>query len=142
MKSSRELLSSLLKTTQMGQIGIRSVLKQQLKPELRTAMEAQLKEYDKIETEAHSLAEKHRWTVPEIHPSIRFMTDSMTRMKLSFGNVNSKTAAMMIRGNTSGIIKGYKNLNHLSETDTEICSLADKLIQTENANVDQMKPFL
>ena len=39
------MLSSALKTTQMGQIGIRSVLEATMKPQLRTALEDQLKEW-------------------------------------------------------------------------------------------------
>ena len=43
MKTSQELLSSVLKTTQMGQVGIRSVLDTTLNPELRQALVQQLK---------------------------------------------------------------------------------------------------
>ena len=42
MKNSKEMLSSLLKTTQMGQIGIRSVLDTNMRPGLRKALESQL----------------------------------------------------------------------------------------------------
>ena len=38
MKTSQEILSSVLKTTQMGQVGIRSVLDTTLNPELRQAL--------------------------------------------------------------------------------------------------------
>ena len=113
LKDSKEILSSVLKTTQMGQIGIRSALEAEMKPELRQAMEAQLQEYDAIETQAHSIATERNWVLPELNPSIRFMTDRMTKMRLSRGDVNSKIAAMMIRGNTSGVIKGFKNLRHI-----------------------------
>ena len=109
MKNSKEVLSSLLKTTQMGQIGIRSVLDVQMKPELRKAMESQLRELDFIESEAHAIARNRNWSLPELNSSIRFMTDRMARMRLSFGDVDSKIAAMMIQGNTNGIIKGLKS---------------------------------
>ena len=142
MKNSKEVLSSVLKTTQMGQIGIRSVLDTRMKPELRRAMESQLREYDSIESEAHRIAKKRGWELPELNPSIRFMTDRMTRMQLSFGDANSKIAAMMIRGNTSGVIKGLKNLHRLEKQDNEVCSLSQKLLDTESNNVHQMKPFL
>ena len=52
MKNSREILTSVLKTTQMGQIGIRSVLDTSMRPGLRKTLESQLREYDSIETEA------------------------------------------------------------------------------------------
>ena len=142
MKNSKELLSSILKTTQMGQLGIRSVLDTEMKPELRQAMESQLREYDAIERQAHSIARERNWLLPELNPSIRFMTDRMTKLKLSYGDVNSKIAAMMIRGNTSGEIKGLRNLHQMKERDEAIQTLSEKLLKTESANVNQMKPFL
>lgn len=142
MKNSKELLSSVLKTTQMGQIGIRSALDTSMRSDLRRAMESQLREYDTIESEAHSIAKRRNWTLPEINPAIRFMTDRMTKMKLSFGDADSKIAAMMIRGNTSGVIKGLKNLHQISENDSDVVALTNKLLETENSNVDQMKPYL
>lgn len=142
MKSNKEVLSSLLKTTQMGQIGIRSVLEAEMKPELRRAMESQLREYDAIESQAHSIAAERNWVLPELNPSIRFMTDRMTKMKLSYGEVNSKIAEMMIRGNTSGVIKGLKNLHQMEQQDDSVSALSLKLLDTESANVDQMKTFL
>ena len=142
LKDSKEILSSVLKTTQMGQIGIRSALEAEMKPELRQAMEAQLQEYDAIETQAHSIAAERNWVLPELNPSIRFMTDQMTKMKLSYGEVNSKIAEMMIRGNTSGVIKGLKNLHQMEQQDDSVSALSLKLLDTESANVDQMKQFL
>lgn len=142
LKDSKEILSSVLKTTQMGQIGIRIALEAEMKPELRQAMEAQLQEYDAIETQAHSIAAERNWVLPELNPSIRFMTDRMTKMKLSYGEVNSKIAEMMIRGNTSGVIKGLKNLHQMEQQDDSVSALSLKLLDTESANVDQMKQFL
>ena len=142
LKDSKEILSSVLKTTQMGQIGIRSALEAEMKPELRQAMEAQLQEYDAIETQAHSIAAERNWVLQELNPSIRFMTDRMTKMKLSYGEVNSKIAEMMIRGNTSGVIKGLKNLHQMEQQDDSVSALSLKLLDTESANVDQMKQFL
>lgn len=142
MKTNKEVLSSILKTTQMGQLGIRSVLEMEMKPELRQAMESQLREYDAIETQAHSIANQRNWELEELNPAIRFMTDRMTRMKLSYGEVDSKIAAMMIRGNTSGVIKGFKNLHRMAQCDDAVRSLSTKLLETESANVNQMKQFL
>ena len=66
----------------------------------------------------------------------------MARMQLSFGDVNSKLAAMMIRGNTSGIINGLKNLHQLEKPDDAVYALSQKLLDTESNNVHQMKQFL
>lgn len=61
MKTSQEMLSSILKTTQMGQVGIRSVLNASMRPGLRKALESQLQEYDSIESQAHAIAGQRGW---------------------------------------------------------------------------------
>lgn len=142
MKNSKELLSSVLKTTQMGQVGIRSVLDTSMRPALRKALESQLREYDSIETEAHSIACQRGWELPELDPAVRFLTDRMTRMKLTRGNCDSKIADMMIQGNTKGMIKGLKNLHQYPHQDDRISGISQKLLDCETANIRQMQSFL
>ncbi len=126
----------------MGQIGIRSILKSPLRTELRTELNSQLKEYDTIEREAHGIALSRGWTLKELNPAIKGMTNMMTRSQLSFGDMDSKAAAMMIQGNTRGIIKGYKNINQFTETDRQVADLAHKLIDFEQVNNQQLQGFL
>ena len=142
MKESKELLSSILKTTQMGQIGIRSVLDSNMRPTLRKALESQLQEYDSIETEAHCIASSRGWQVPELYPMVRTMADMMTRMRLTGGNTDSKIAGMMIQGNTRGMIKGLKDLHQFNRQDNLLRALSQKLLDCETANIRQMQGFL
>ena len=142
MTNSKEILSSVLKTTQMGQIGIRSVLDTSMRPALRKALESQLHEYDSIETEAHSIASQRGWELRELDPGIRMMTDMMTRMKLHGRNTDSKIAGMMIQGNTKGMIKGLRNMHQFPREDSRITALSQKLLDTETANIRQMQAFL
>ena len=142
MKNGREILSSVLKTTQMGQIGIRSVLDTSMRPALRKALESQLHEYDSIETEAHSIATQRGWDLAELDPSVRLMTDMMTRMKLHGRNTDSKIAGMMIQGNTKGMIKGLKNIHQFADQDAQIQIVSQKLLDCETANIRQMQGYL
>lgn len=142
MKGSKDLLSSILKTTQMGQIGIRCVLKSPLQAGLRTALKSQLQEYDSIEQEAHSIASLRGWELEELNPAIKGMSQLITHSKLSFGNVNSKAAAMMINGNTRGMIKSLKNLHQFNHSDETVSNLSQKLLDCEIANIRQMQGFL
>ena len=142
MKNGKEILSSLLKTTQMGQLGIRSCLNTSMRPGLRKALESQLREYDAIESEAHAIASQRGWEVEELDPALRFMTDAMTRMKLSRGNCDSRIADMMIQGNTKGMIKGLKNLHQFPHPDEKLRTLSQKLLDCETANIRQMQSFL
>ena len=142
MKGSKDILSSILKTTQMGQIGIRSILNEPLQPSLRTELKNQLHEYDTIEQEAHGIAKTRGWELKELNPTIKSMTNMMTRTRLSFGELDSKAAAMMIQGNTRGIIKGFKNLNQFSHHDQQVNALAQRLIDIEETNNRQLQGFL
>ncbi len=142
MKSNMEILSSILKTTQMGQVGIRSIQNSAQSKELKQALSDQLWEYDSIETEAHNLAQHRGWKLHELNPGIRAMSEMMSQMKLIGGNRDSKIAAMMIQGNTRGLITGLKNAHLHAEKDDRVTALSDKLLAFEDANIRQMEPFL
>lgn len=142
MKGSKDLLSSILKTTQMGQIGIRSVLKASIRASLRSALNSQLREYDTIEREAHTIAASRGWKLEELDPAIKGMTNMMVKAQLAFGNTDSKVAAMMIQGNTKGMIKSLKNLHQFKNSDQRVSILSQKLLDCETANIRQMQGYL
>ena len=73
MKGSKDLLSSILKTTQMGQVGIHYVLKTPLNASLRKELRSQLQEYDAIEQEAQTIASNRGWILEELDPTVKFM---------------------------------------------------------------------
>lgn len=142
MKTNKELLCSILQTAQMGQAGIRSVRKLAVQVELKKALDAQLREYDAIEAEAHSIAGQRGWRLPELAPGRQAAADMMSRIRLSGGDTDSKIAGMMIQGNTRGIITGLQNTHRHGNKDLRVSGLADKLLATEDANIRQMKLFL
>lgn len=142
MKDSKELLSSILETTQMGQVGIRSALSTTMRPSLRKALESQLQEYDSIEHEAQAIAASRGWELRDLEPAAKGMANLMTRIRLSYGNTDSKLAAMMIQGNTRGMILGLKDLHQFNRPDAQVATLSQKLLDCETANIRQMQSFL
>ena len=64
MKQNQELLSAMLKTIQLGQVEIRSVLDTTLGTSLRSALESQLREYDSMEAETYTIALQRGWELP------------------------------------------------------------------------------
>ena len=142
MKGSKDVLSSIIQTAQMGQIGIRSILNAPIRENLKSALRSQLREYDTIEREALDLAQVKGWKLKELNPAVKHMTNMMTKTKLSYGDRNSKAAALMIQGNTRGIIKGYKNLNQFAVPDERIAALSRKLLDCEKENIQQMQGYL
>ena len=142
MKDSKDILSSLLKTTQMGQVGIRSVEKAANGEQLKNALKSQLNEYNKIEQEAYDLAKKRGWTLSELNPMARTMADMASRSKLMYNKNDSRIAEMMVQGNTRGVIKSLKNLHRYHQNDGSVTALAQKLLDCENENIQQMEGFL
>jgi len=117
-------------------------MKLPLRATLRTALKEQLEDYDAIEQEAQSIASSRGWILEELDPAVKGMAKMVTRTRLAFGNVDSKVAAMMIQGNTRGIIKGYKNIHQLYSSDERVSLLAQKLLDCEHANAKKMQGFL
>ncbi|MBO5954121.1 MAG: hypothetical protein J6Q53_08435 [Oscillospiraceae bacterium] len=142
MKDNKKMLDSIISTVQMGQVGIRSVLDTSVRTDLRKALQSQLREYDTIETQAHSIASSRGWELREVNPAVRKMADMMTKARLSYGKINSKVAAMMIQGNTRGMIIGLKDMHQCEHVDDEVSGLFQKLLDTETANIRQMQGFL
>ena len=142
MYSSKKLLTSILRTTQMGQIGIRSVLDKTTNPALRRALESQLTEYDTIESEAHILAAERGWELQELDPGVRAITDMMTRIRVPKREPDSRIADLMILGNTKGMVKSLKDLHRFDYEDARISTISQKLLDCETANIRQMKGFL
>lgn len=142
MKDSKDILSSLLKTTQMGQVGIRSVEKAVNGPQLKSALKSQLEEYNKIEEQTYALAKQRGWKLSELNPMARTMADMAARSKLMYGKNDSKIAEMMVQGNTRGVIKSLKNLHRYHQNDDQVTSMAKKLLDCEYENIQQMEGFL
>lgn len=142
MKTNKEVLDSVLKTTQMGQVGIRAVEDYAIKADLKKALQDQLREYDAIEREANAIASSRGWELKNLDSMAKTMSKMYARTNLHFGKADSKIAAMMIQGNTRGMIKGLKNLHHAKNTDARIETVAQKLLDCENANIKQMQGYL
>lgn len=142
MISNKDMLSSILQITQMGQVGIRTVRESAAKPELRQALDSQLKEYDSIEDEAHTIASRRGWELRELPKSRRMMAGMMSRMKLLSGQPDSRIARMMIQGNTMGVINSLKDQHRWHSQDSAIGALSQKLLDSEEANIKQMQRFL
>ncbi len=142
MKDSKEILASVLHTTQMGQTGIRSVQDNANGTQLKQELEHQLKQYDAIEKEALRLAVSRGWSLTDVHPAVRKMSDMMARARLMGNDVDSKIAAMLIQGNTRGMILGIRNLHQSDGADAQVTELAQKLIDKESVNIQKTQAYL
>lgn len=142
MKTSKEVLSSIIKTVQMGQCGIRCVQERASGAGLRRALHDQLTEYDAIEQQAYDLATRRGWLLEPLDSGLERMSSIMAKMQLIGGQKDSKIAKMLVQGNTRGMIKGLKNLHHCAPLDRQVDELAHKLLSRERENIQQACEFL
>lgn len=142
MKNNREMLSSVLKTTQLSQTGIRSVLDLGMQSTLRRKLEFQLQAYNMIEADVYSIASQRGWELQELDPAVRFLVDLHSRAKVNGKYADSLIAGMIIQRSTKGMIREYKNLHQLEEADPQIQTIFQRLLDREADTIRQMKGFL
>lgn len=142
MKESKEILTSVLHTAQMGQTGIQAVMNRAVKPELQELMQDQLNEYQMIETETNRLASDRGWELPTRNMMVDKMSSMCAKCRLMAGDSDSVIAGMLIQGNTRGMILGLKNLHHASDIDPAVSQIANKLLNLENINIQKSREFL
>lgn len=140
--NSKEMLTSVLHTVQMGQSGIKSVENLAVRPALKQQLRKQLSEYDTMEAEARQLAQKRNWELKDISPSILKMSDLMAKMRLLGGERDSKIAGMLIQGNTRGMILGMKNLRKGKKADEDVQALTQRMVAQERASIKNSQQFL
>ena len=142
MKTGKDVLNSVIKTAQMGQLGIEAVLEYTHQPALRQALRDQKQEYDSIEQEAIKIARDRNWEVTNLNPAVKGMARMSTKMRVRGKDPDATIAAMMIQGNTKGSIKTLKNIHRYPESNGQICAISQKLLDCETDNIVQMQGFV
>ena len=141
MKDDCTLLNHIRQTTEMGVDGIDSVI-QYADGTFRQALEQQRTEYNKIHSSADQLLRKHGGRPEDVSAFAKWSSELSSGVKTMMDSSQSNIADMMIRGNTMGVTKGMQTKRECNVSDTAVTSLANKLIATEQANINQMKKFL
>lgn len=140
--NSKEMLTSVLHTVQMGQSGIQCVQDQAIRPGLKQELQNQLRVYDAMEAEVRQLARTKGWEMKDIHPGILKMSDMMAKARLMGGERDSKIAGMLIQGNTRGMILGMKHLRQGKRADQAVQALTQRLVEQEKRSIHNSEKYL
>lgn len=142
MITDTELLNYIRQTSLMGRDGIDAVIKYAPCQPLTDALRQQRAEYGELCDAATRMLAK-RGGQPEPLPMGAKMGLSMSRTRNAFSHPSaSKIAEMMISGNTKGVIKSIQHHRQYMGKDERVTDLSKKLLETEQSNIEQMKPFL
>ena len=142
MKSNKDVLGSVIKTAQMGVVGIQSVAPYAVNVALQEELRSEKREYARIAQLGHEIATARGWDTKELPGAAKLFSNVCARSQLMFGRTDSKIAAMMINGNTKGVIKGLKNMHHAPGRDHAVATLSQKLLDTENENIRKLQGYV
>lgn len=137
-----EMLQSVRKTAQMGCEGIDDILPMTKGEAFRKALETQKAEYKKVYEEADRLLISKKADPEDISVMAKMGSQAMTMMKTMQDDSEEHLAEMMYQGSAMGVTKIIRNMREYTGNDSEIRNLAQRLLKTEENNMDQMKKFL
>ena len=137
------MLQSVRKAAQMGRYGIETVVNETASRTLRGALRRQLSEYDRMFAEADTLLKERGAERKNISPMAKLGAFMTAKMRVrSREDPTAAIAEMVVQGNTRGMIKSMNYIRSLGVLYTKVSCMSGRLLQTEQANIDQMKQFL
>ncbi len=142
MLSENQLLNHIYQTAEMGREGIQSVLKYTDEPGLASALAGQLTEYEKLQNAAGSLLQARGEPPKGLGPMAKASSEVMSTVKAMADRSPANIAEMMIQGSTMGVTKSLRTIRDCDVQDVTVRRLADQLLKTEQANIEEMKRFL
>jgi hypothetical protein len=137
-----EMLQSVRKTARMGCEGIDEILPMSGSEKFRKALETQKDEYKKICEEADRMLVLKKAEPEDLTAMAKMGSKTMTMMKTMKDNSDEHLAEMMYQGSAMGVTKIIRNLREFSGNDSDVRVLAERLLKTEENNMEQMKKFL
>lgn len=137
-----QMLNYIRKNTQMGIDGIQVVLEHTQDNKLSQVLNSQLEEYRSIYNSADEMLKNRGGQEENVNAAIKISSHLMGKFKAMKDNSSSSIAESMIKGSASGVTKIIKHQNEYSGEDSDIKALSEKLLYTEQSNIEQLKMFL
>ena len=142
MISDNQMLNYIRQITEMGETGIDSVLDKTEDESLRSCLQKQKEEYQRIYRSADKMLQERGGKEKDLNPMAELGSEISAMFQLAMDSSSSKIAEMMIKGNTMGVTKILQHSSDYQGCDERIKDLADKLLKTQQDNIEQMKPYL
>jgi len=137
----RELLQYIYKTADMGCEGIDAVEKH-AEEKMMAELKRERAEYEHIRGEADTLIRRGGDEPSGTGIMAKMSTEMMSATQMAMDDSRSKIAEMMIQGTTMGIVKTIRHLKDYEGDDENARKLGQRLLETQEANVEKMKAFL
>ena len=136
------MLNFIRQNTQMGRQGILEMLAHTDHKDFSQALHRQLSEYESIYAEADRMLTSLGGDRENLSAMAKISSQMMTTMKTLADPSVSHMADMMIQGSTMGVTKIIQSKNDYDQSNEKVIALADRLLKTEQNNIEEMKKFL
>lgn len=141
MTDGYEILFSILKATQGSQAVLSDAIGTASSTGIKSILQAQLRDYDSIESEAHLLASQRAWDVPAPSP-LSDLLHSVWQHLMLCRRSDPRIAGLLIRHHTRAAMT-VTRISHRSESyDEPINRLCQKLLFCQFSHVRQLLAFL
>lgn len=143
MTDEMQILDSISATADMGRDSLNHVIEKANNAQLKNTLQKQFSEYDSAYKSAEDMIRAKGKNPQKIGAPVKAYSHLVSNIKtLTAEDTTSKIAEMVIQGSTMGVTEITRQLNDYHGNDQAIRSLAEKIIQTEQANIEEMKTFL
>lgn len=137
MITAQEFLSSVLQTTQLSQHMLSLSAAAASSHALKSILQAQIQEYDRIESEIQILAARRGWELWELQPAARWLAGIRFHRR-----TDSSIAEHLINLHTKDTVSCIRLCNQWDRTDGQILTLFQKFLDCKTMNIRQMQPYL
>ncbi|MBQ7504961.1 MAG: DUF305 domain-containing protein [Ruminococcus sp.] len=142
MINDTQMLQFIMKNAEMGCRGINDIKHYSNTAKMARELRSQNLEYGHIYHSAHSMLHSIGGESKHIHPVVATMARAKAKREMRAEDSDSHIAEMMIKGNTMGVNKIAQRMRQYNGANKEVANLANRLMETQQNNIESMKGFL
>lgn len=143
LKSDSEVLAEIYRNAQLAQVSITDLLPEVEDEDIKEELLREHEEYERICSEAASLATRYELNLKEPSPIKKAMMWSAIKMNAANDNSKQNVAQMMIKGTVNGITSLKTSLTDGEAImNADVKNLLKELIEVEEGFEKKLKKFL
>ncbi len=142
MINDEKMLQFIMKNAEMGCLGINDIKHYSNTAEMANTLRTQNAEYGHIYHNAFTLLRNIGGETRHVGRVVSAMARAKAKREMRNDSSNSHIAEMMINGNSMGVRKIAQHMRRYTGSNEAVTRLADKLLDTQQANIAEMKTFL
>ena len=142
MKKEIEYLNFIYQNAEMGLIGIDDVLENVSDEDFIELLHEQREDYKAILNETREMIINEGYEPKENKELSKITSNLMVKMNAKKENSISILAKLMMEGTNKGIIAIQEKINNFDVSNDKINDLANKLLELEEKNIENLKKFL